>query len=143
MEQERVLLLTEVKKKNNTIVVRDKMSRTFALRRHEVFELCPSVAEIKDRWPGLFEVLQVKLFSVLSLNAITDNNVVIPPQYLPVLFFQINEEFRRITTLHLESIFMKMLDLYTPKLFAIFTSRGGALGWNLKQKMDALLMVLL
>ncbi|KAI7790556.1 hypothetical protein IRJ41_005488 [Triplophysa rosa] len=52
----------------------------------------------------------------------------------------INEEFRRITTLHLESTFMKMLDLYTPKLLAIFTSRGGALGWNLKQKMDALLL---
>ncbi|XP_056594794.1 uncharacterized protein LOC130426631 [Triplophysa dalaica] len=110
LEQERVLLLTEVKKKNNTIVVKDKMSRTFALRRHEVIELCPSVAEIKDRWPALFDVLQI------------------------------NEEFRRITTLHLESIFMKMLDLYTPKLLAIFTSRGGALGWNLKQKMDALLM---
>ncbi|XP_056619587.1 uncharacterized protein LOC130433854 [Triplophysa dalaica] len=61
LEQERVLLLTEVKKKNNTIVVKDKMSRTFALRRHEVIELCPSVAEIKDRWPALFDVLQFKL----------------------------------------------------------------------------------
>lgn len=62
LEQERVDLLTEVKKRDNTIVVNEKMSKTFALRRHEVVELCPSVAAFKDRWPALFDNLQVKLF---------------------------------------------------------------------------------
>lgn len=109
LEQERLNLLTEVNIKNNISVVKDKMSKTFAHRRHEVVELCPGIAEFKDRWPALFDV------------------------------FQINEEFRRITTLHLESTFMKMLDLYTPKLLAIFANIRGALGRNLKQKMDALM----
>lgn len=29
------------------------------LQRHEVVELCPTVAEFKDRWPALFDILQV------------------------------------------------------------------------------------
>ncbi|RXN05379.1 gamma-aminobutyric acid type B receptor subunit 2 [Labeo rohita] len=84
------------------------MSKTFALRRHEVVELCPTVAEFKDRWPALFDILQI------------------------------NEEFRRITTLHLEPTFIKMLDYYTPKLFTIFSCKGGALGQILKKKMGAI-----
>ncbi|XP_050950020.1 uncharacterized protein LOC127153084 [Labeo rohita] len=108
LDQERVQLLTEVKKRDNAVVVKEKMSKTFALRRHEVVELCPTVAEFKDRWPALFDILQI------------------------------NEEFRRITTLHLEPTFIKMLDYYTPKLFTIFSCKGGALGQILKKKMGAI-----
>ncbi|KAL6471738.1 hypothetical protein MHYP_G00203880 [Metynnis hypsauchen] len=36
LEQERLSLLSEVKKKNNQQVVKEKMERTFAYRRHEV-----------------------------------------------------------------------------------------------------------
>ncbi|KAL0191994.1 hypothetical protein M9458_010290, partial [Cirrhinus mrigala] len=58
LDQERVQLLTEVKKRDNAVVVKEKMSKTFAFRRHEVVELCPTVAEFKDRWPALFDILQ-------------------------------------------------------------------------------------
>ncbi|KAL1259010.1 hypothetical protein QQF64_009587 [Cirrhinus molitorella] len=84
------------------------MSKTFSLRRHEVVELCPSVAEFRDRWPALFDILQI------------------------------NEEFRRITTLHLEPTFMKVLDFYAPKLITIFSCKGAALGQLLKKKMGAI-----
>ncbi|XP_029106664.1 uncharacterized protein LOC114912178 isoform X2 [Scleropages formosus] len=108
LEQERLELLSEVKKRDNTMVIKAKMAKTFALRRHEVVNLSPRVVDFKDRWPALFN-----------------------PQ-------QINEEFRRITTLDLEPKFMQMLDQYTPNLLSIFCAKGGALGQTLQDKMVAI-----
>lgn len=55
LEQERIQLLTEVKKRDNEKVIKEKMSKTFALRRSEIINLSPSIEDIKARWPALFE----------------------------------------------------------------------------------------
>ncbi|KAJ8381275.1 hypothetical protein SKAU_G00020530 [Synaphobranchus kaupii] len=39
---------------------------------------------------------------------------------------KINEEFRRITTVNLETTFMAKLDQYTPEIMSVVSSRGGA-----------------
>ncbi|KAK3543469.1 hypothetical protein QTP70_022060, partial [Hemibagrus guttatus] len=48
----------------------------------------------------------------------------------PALFdaTQINDEFKRITTINLESTFMAKLDHCTQKLMDVVSSRGGASG---------------
>ncbi|KAK9541068.1 hypothetical protein VZT92_001144 [Zoarces viviparus] len=45
---------------------------------------------------------------------------------------KIKVEFQRITTVHLESKFMSMLDDYTPGLLNLFQSKGGAMGLKLQ-----------
>lgn len=63
-EEARVQLVTEFKKKNNNKVLKEKMAKTFAHRRHEIVNLSPSIEDIKSRWPALFEASHVsyKLF---------------------------------------------------------------------------------
>ncbi|XP_048853194.1 uncharacterized protein LOC125721182 [Brienomyrus brachyistius] len=95
-------LLLDVKKKNNREVVKVKMERTFAHRRHEVVRDAPMVGDFMERWPALFEVNEV------------------------------NAEFRRITTVPLQSKFLSQLDMYSEKLMRLFQKRGGKLGVQLK-----------
>ncbi|KAI9538498.1 hypothetical protein NQZ68_014259 [Dissostichus eleginoides] len=45
---------------------------------------------------------------------------------------EIQEEFHRITMVHLESKFMSKLDEYTPGLLKLFHSKGGTMGLKLK-----------
>ena len=59
LEQERTSLLTEVKKRNNEKTVREKMARTFGFRRQEVVDLKPSIENIMERWPALFQMEEV------------------------------------------------------------------------------------
>lgn len=59
LEGERLALLSEVKKRHNDKVVKEKMAKTFAYRRQEVVRDKPMVAEFKMRWPGLFTVAEV------------------------------------------------------------------------------------
>ncbi|KAL6490138.1 hypothetical protein MHYP_G00004830 [Metynnis hypsauchen] len=54
------------------------------------------------------------------------------------IYQYIKEEFLRITTLHLESKFMLLLDQYTPKLLCIFTAKGGAAGRRIRGIMSCL-----
>ncbi|MGH0122391.1 UNVERIFIED_CONTAM: hypothetical protein FKN15_014822 [Acipenser sinensis] len=42
------------------------------------------------------------------------------------------EEFRRITTIQLESTFMEKLDCYMPRLLSLFMKKGGAAGVKLQ-----------
>ncbi|KAI1904605.1 hypothetical protein AGOR_G00007340 [Albula goreensis] len=56
LEKERKLLLTEVKKRNNDKTVREKMARTFEFRRQEVVDQKPSIENLKERWPALFQI---------------------------------------------------------------------------------------
>uniref|UniRef100_A0A3Q3FVL1 PB1 domain-containing protein n=1 Tax=Kryptolebias marmoratus TaxID=37003 RepID=A0A3Q3FVL1_KRYMA len=58
-EEERVQLITEVKKKDNNKLLKEKMAKTFAHRRHEIINLSPSIEDIKARWPALFEASHV------------------------------------------------------------------------------------
>ncbi|KAK1892639.1 Nuclear intron maturase 4 mitochondrial, partial [Dissostichus eleginoides] len=44
----------------------------------------------------------------------------------------IQDEFHRITMVHLESKFMSKLDEYTPGLLKLFHSKGGTMGLKLK-----------
>ncbi|KAF7653354.1 hypothetical protein LDENG_00084080 [Lucifuga dentata] len=83
-------------KKKDSTAIKDLMCRTFAHRRHDVISLRMSIKDFKDRWPALFDVPQV------------------------------SAEFQRITTLTLESKFMSMLDLHSPKLLSLFQAKKGA-----------------
>lgn len=59
LESVRVALLLDVKRRNNREVVRMKMEKTFAYRRHEVVRDTPMIEDFQARWPGLFEVSEV------------------------------------------------------------------------------------
>ncbi|XP_051802070.1 sterile alpha motif domain-containing protein 3-like [Acanthochromis polyacanthus] len=95
LECERVELLNEVKKRDNSQIISEKMAKTFSSRRQEVVNQAPAVNDMKERWPALFDTAQI------------------------------NQEFRRITTVALETTFMAKLDHYSPKLMSLLFSRGG------------------
>lgn len=59
LEDERIALLSEVQKRDNEVVIRAKMEKTFSHRRLEIVEQRPMVAEFKGRWPALFEHREV------------------------------------------------------------------------------------
>lgn len=48
------------------------------------------------------------------------------------VYFQIKEEFNRLTTISLEQKFMFNLDKYTPKLIGLMEAKGGTIGRKLK-----------
>ncbi|XP_028445551.1 uncharacterized protein LOC114563006 [Perca flavescens] len=54
LEMERQELLNEVKKKNNTKVIQEKMEKTFSCRRLEVVSGSPAAGDFQERWPALF-----------------------------------------------------------------------------------------
>ncbi|XP_074528600.1 uncharacterized protein LOC141791837 [Halichoeres trimaculatus] len=102
LEDERIALLTEVKKKNNDAVVREKMQKTFSYRRQEIVQGAPVVSEFLNRWPALF-----------AMN-------------------EINAEFMRITTVPLQAKFLAQLDKFTPNLMRVFSNKGGAAGRKIR-----------
>lgn len=59
LEKERVDLLYEYKKRDNTKIINVKMAKTFSLRRNDVILNKPAVIDFKARWPALFELSQV------------------------------------------------------------------------------------
>ncbi|KAE8297908.1 hypothetical protein D5F01_LYC02387 [Larimichthys crocea] len=62
--------------------------------------------------------------------------------HVEVLFnksWKICEEFKRITTVSLESTFLAKLDQCTPKLMALTQSKGGAAGLKMRHIKDMLL----
>ncbi|CAL9695392.1 unnamed protein product [Knipowitschia caucasica] len=67
------------------------MAKTFSIRRQEVVNEEPPIRDFMDRWPALFDIKQI------------------------------NEEFKRITTINLEATFMGRLDRYLPKMMALFS----------------------
>ncbi|XP_074546285.1 uncharacterized protein LOC141810709 [Halichoeres trimaculatus] len=107
LEKERVDMLQEIDKKNNEKIIAKKMERSFAYRRLEVVKQCPSIQHFRARWPALFSEAQIE------------------------------EEFRRITTVHLQRTFLSKLDLYTPKLQEIFSKKGGVAGSKIKPLLES------
>ncbi|XP_076743524.1 uncharacterized protein LOC143419831 [Maylandia zebra] len=105
---ERLDLLKEMKKKNNERAINEKMEKSFAMRRKEVVKDCPAIQDLLERWPSLFCENQIK------------------------------EEFKRITTIHLERTFLSRLDRYTTKLLEIFRRKGGTAGTKIKPMLDSL-----
>ena len=63
LEQIREKLLSEVKIRNNTDKIAAMMDKTFALRRLEVVQDAPMVADFKGRGPGLFSVREVSKYN--------------------------------------------------------------------------------
>ncbi|XP_053303602.1 uncharacterized protein LOC128462296 [Pleuronectes platessa] len=108
LEQVRVELLYEFKKRDNDSVINDKMATTFSLRRSDVILNKPPVIDFRARWPALFAL------------------------------FQVEEEFRRITLKPLQSTFLGKLDQYTPQLLSLFRRKGGAVGRKLDETLDML-----
>ncbi|XP_062257564.1 uncharacterized protein LOC133966602 [Platichthys flesus] len=98
LESLRVELLSDAKKRNNREVVRMKMEKTFAYRRYEVVRDTPMAQDFQTRWPALFDVNEI------------------------------NAEFKRITTMPLQSRFISQVDVLSDKLLKLFGKRGGQLG---------------
>ena len=63
LENDRLELINEMKKKNNEKIITEKMSKTFSSRRIEVVTLSPAVSVFKERWPALFREAQVRVWS--------------------------------------------------------------------------------
>lgn len=61
LEKERVELLSEVMKRDNSKVVAQKMAKTFSLRREEIVKEVPAISDFMNRWPALFSEAQVRL----------------------------------------------------------------------------------
>ncbi|XP_070406382.1 uncharacterized protein [Nothobranchius furzeri] len=106
LESLRISLLLDIKKKNNRDVVRKKMERSFAYRRLEVVRDTPMVQDVKARWPALFDINEI------------------------------NAEFKRITTIPLQSRFLSQLDVVSAKLQKLFEKRGGQIGQRLLKMME-------
>uniref|UniRef100_A0A3B4TIL4 PB1 domain-containing protein n=1 Tax=Seriola dumerili TaxID=41447 RepID=A0A3B4TIL4_SERDU len=59
LETVRLELVTVSRTKDNAHMINDMMSRTYSCRRREVVGQSMQVAEFKERWPALFDPLQV------------------------------------------------------------------------------------
>ncbi|KAJ7983855.1 hypothetical protein DPEC_G00370530 [Dallia pectoralis] len=103
LENEIIDLLSELKKRDNEVVIKDKMGKTFSHRRLEIVEQRPLIKDVVNRWPALFQETEI------------------------------NAEFMRITTKPLQSKFMSQLDHFSDKLMQIFKSKGGVKGQKIKE----------
>lgn len=61
LERDRVELISEMMKRDNSKVVAQKMARTFSLRREEIVKEVPAISDCMKRWPVLFSEAQVRL----------------------------------------------------------------------------------
>lgn len=62
LEKERIALLSEIKKRDNEVVIKEKMQKTFSIRRLEIVEQRPMINDIQNRWPALFQESEVSNF---------------------------------------------------------------------------------
>ncbi|TKS81561.1 hypothetical protein D9C73_015666 [Collichthys lucidus] len=61
LDKERLAMVSEMKKRKvDWKQIGEMMSDTFALRRKEIVEDEPLVAQVKDRWPALFSERQIE-----------------------------------------------------------------------------------
>ncbi|KAL6460861.1 hypothetical protein MHYP_G00308270 [Metynnis hypsauchen] len=102
LEKMRVELLSDVKKRNNRETIKKKMDATFALRRQEIVYDDPMISDVQERWPALFYTAEI------------------------------NAEFKRITTMPLQSRFLSQLDFLSESLLRVFAKRSGEPGKKLK-----------
>ncbi|XP_046719573.1 uncharacterized protein LOC124395026 [Silurus meridionalis] len=108
LEQERLILVEELKKKTTNEIISQKMSLTFSLRRKEIVEVVPMVSEVLERWPALS---------------------------LPN---EIGNEFKRITNVDLLSTFRSSLHQHAPQLLKLYRARQGAFGKELEDLLNKL-----
>uniref|UniRef100_A0A3P9K7E0 Uncharacterized protein n=1 Tax=Oryzias latipes TaxID=8090 RepID=A0A3P9K7E0_ORYLA len=105
LETIRIELLSDVKKHNNRDTIKDKMNKTFSLRRQEVIYDALMISELQERWPALFDPAEI------------------------------NTEFKRITTMPLQSRFLSQLNFLSESLLTVFAKRSGKQGKMLKDMM--------
>ncbi|KAK7926237.1 hypothetical protein WMY93_008547 [Mugilogobius chulae] len=99
LENERALLISEVKKRNIDWTLVDKMmDSTYSLRRKEIVKDEPLVAHVQERWPALFFVRQIEL------------------------------EFTRLTSMKLRESFLAGLDQYLDCFLELFKTKSGIPG---------------
>ena len=67
LEEERVSLITDFRKRGSEEEVAQKMEKTYSARRQEVVNGKPLVSVLKERWPALFTESQVS-FHLLLLS---------------------------------------------------------------------------
>lgn len=65
LENVRLQLMAASKTKNNGQMISDMMSRTYSCRRREVVGQSMHVAEFRERWPALFDPIQVNKMMIL------------------------------------------------------------------------------
>lgn len=107
LESERNALQEETKKiLPNKALIDSKMEVTFALRRKEIVDEEPLVADVMKRWPGLF------------------------------LQEQICAEFFRVTRVELKKTFLSSLDAHSSQLIKLYRSRSGTLGKDIRILLD-------
>ncbi|KAK0141201.1 Sterile alpha motif domain-containing protein 3 [Merluccius polli] len=96
LETQRIEMVEQFKKtsiERDMILIHQPMQRTFALRREEIVNSAPPIAELKVRWPALF--CEAQLYG----------------------------EFHRITNQNLPFSFYTALDKYTPQLLKLYRKR--------------------
>lgn len=59
LEYERISLLSEVKKRDNEVMIKAKMERTFSHRHQQIVEQKPMIEVFKNQWPALFQQSEV------------------------------------------------------------------------------------
>lgn len=59
LEQERISLLAELQQRNNRQAIKEKMAKTFGYRRQEIVHKKPSIEDVFERWPALFQVFRL------------------------------------------------------------------------------------
>lgn len=72
LEKERIALLSEIKKRDNEVVIKDKMQKTFSIRRLEIVEQRPMI-DIQKRWPALFQESEVSKFLIVFTATFPQN----------------------------------------------------------------------
>ncbi|XP_072554773.1 sterile alpha motif domain-containing protein 3-like [Paramormyrops kingsleyae] len=109
LEEERLILVEELKKRTkDAILISQKMSLTFSLRRKEIVEGVPMVSEVLERWPALS---------------------------LPN---EIGNEFKRITNVDLLDTFKSSLHQHAPQLLKLYRARQGAFGKEMEDLLNKL-----
>lgn len=71
LETQRLAMVEQFKRTSmdrDIVFVHHHMQFTFALRREEIVNLAPPVAELKDRWPALFCEAQVSIKLKITLK---------------------------------------------------------------------------
>ncbi|KAF1384391.1 hypothetical protein PFLUV_G00119650 [Perca fluviatilis] len=86
-------------------MVRMKMEKTISYRRYELVHDAPIIRDFQARWPALFDVSEI------------------------------NAEFKRITTMPLQSRFLSQLDVLSDRLVKLFEKRGRQIGKRLQSIM--------
>uniref|UniRef100_A0AAV2KY24 Uncharacterized protein n=1 Tax=Knipowitschia caucasica TaxID=637954 RepID=A0AAV2KY24_KNICA len=90
----------------DSVVGIKRSSMAAFLVRREVISEEPMVQDFKTRWPAFFHMSEI------------------------------NAEFKRITTMLLQSRFLSQLDIHTVKMIKLFGKRGGVIGAKLKNILE-------